>query len=281
VRRRDRNRRQADSTQQTGLNARSAALPLRADLVGELRAWKAIIGGSERVFTVPTGIDRIFKRDLAAAGIPAKDADGRVVDVHALRHTTASYLAAAGVAPRTAQALMRHSDIRLTLGTYSDPQMLDTTAALQALPKMDGPKRAKTASAGAKKLGAQLGVLLGGTGSTDRHPMSSKGRESSRRRREGSNGNHCPKGTYDSRRHRLTPPAKKRAIGFEPTTSSLGIRRSARKSLRRRNLYRVFRPKTRVTTDSQVTENSITSHHQVTTDQVCDQLMSQPSGLAS
>ena len=81
-------------------NARSAALPIRADLVDDLKAWRATVGGEGRVFTVASGIDRIFKRDLAAANIPAKDADGRVVDVHKLRHTTASYLASAGVAPR-------------------------------------------------------------------------------------------------------------------------------------------------------------------------------------
>ena len=212
-------------------NARSAALPIRADLVAELKAWKTTAGDEGRVFTVPAGIDRIFKRDLIAAKIPAKDADGRVVDVHALRHTTASYLAAAGVAPRTAQALMRHSDIRLTLGTYSDPQMLDTAAALDALPKMDGPQPAEAAPADVKKLGAQLGVLLGGTGSTDRHRLSSNGRKGGRRKRDGSSGNHCKKGTYDSRRHQLTPPAEKRAIGFEPTTSSLGNRKSERKPL--------------------------------------------------
>jgi integrase len=202
-------------------NARSAAIPLRSDLVDDLKDWKAF-GEGERVFTVPTGIDRIFKRDLAAAGIPAKDADGRVVDVHALRHTTASYLASAGVPPRTAQALMRHSDIRLTLGTYSDPQLLDTAAALHALPKMDGEKPTETASAGGQKLGAQLGVFLGGTGSTDRHHVSSNGRQSLRKRQPKSNGKSGEEGTYDSRRHRLTPPAEKRAIGFEPTTSSLG-----------------------------------------------------------
>ncbi len=117
---------------------------------------------------------------------------------------------------------MRHSDIRLTLGTYADPQMLDTAAALDALPKMDGPQPAEAAPADVKKLGVQLGVLLGGTGSIDRHRLSSNGRKSSRRKRGGSNGNPCKKGTYDNRRHQLTPSAEKRASGFEPPTSSLG-----------------------------------------------------------
>jgi len=92
----------------------------------------------------------ILDRDLVAAGIARRvkgkngrwwidkrDADRRTVDVHALRHTTATYLAKAGVAPRTAQTIMRHSDIRLTLGTYTDPKLLDTAAALDALPSLN------------------------------------------------------------------------------------------------------------------------------------------------
>jgi hypothetical protein len=117
---------------------------------------------------------------------------------------------------------MRHSDIRLTLGTYSDPQLLDTAAALAALPKVNGKTPAKSASAGGEKLGAQLGVFLGGTGSTERHRVSSNGRQARRKRQSKSNGKSGEEGTYDSRRHRLTPPAEKRAKGFEPSTSSLG-----------------------------------------------------------
>ena len=101
---------------------------------------------------------------------PKVDADGYVVDVHAMRHTTAAHLAKAGVAPRTAQAILRHSDIRLTFGSYTDPRLLDTREALDALPSFmpaPDPKRLRatgtmnhTASADAKV--EALGVLLGG-----------------------------------------------------------------------------------------------------------------------
>jgi hypothetical protein len=80
---------------------------------------------------------KILKRDLRAAGMPIEDDNGRVIDVHALRHTTATFLAKAGVAPRTAQSIMRHSDIRLTLGSYTDPQLLDEASAVDALPTFD------------------------------------------------------------------------------------------------------------------------------------------------
>jgi site-specific recombinase XerD len=84
------------------------------------------------VFRVPNQLVLILKRDLRAAGI-----DQTGADVHAPRHTTATYLARAGVAPRTAQAFMRHSDIRLTLGAYTDPRLMDLTQALDALPKAE------------------------------------------------------------------------------------------------------------------------------------------------
>jgi hypothetical protein len=61
-------------------------------------------------------------------------------------------------------------------------------------------------------------------------------------------------------------------MGFEPTTSSLGTRASARKCCIHRHLHRVFWPKTRVAAGWQLTEHSKTSHHHVTTDQLSDQL---------
>ena len=89
---------------------------------------------TDPVFFVPINLVSVLNRDLEAAGIPKTDDEGRTIDVHALRHTTGSYLAKAGVAPRVAQSFMRHSDIRLTLGIYSDPSLLNMAAALDALP---------------------------------------------------------------------------------------------------------------------------------------------------
>jgi len=53
------------------------------------------------------------------AGIPYVDGAGRYHDFHALRHTTGSWLAANGVHPKVAQAIMRHSDINLTMSRYT------------------------------------------------------------------------------------------------------------------------------------------------------------------
>ncbi len=90
-----------------------------------------------KLFSVPDGLVRIFDRDLAAAGIVKADAEGRTVDVHSLRHTLATMLSQAGVRPRTAQKLMRHSDIRLTMNVYTHLHLADTAdtaGAVEALP---------------------------------------------------------------------------------------------------------------------------------------------------
>jgi len=43
-------------------------------------------------------------------------------------------LARSGVSMRTAQQLMRHSDIRLTASVYVDPALLDLQGAVEAIP---------------------------------------------------------------------------------------------------------------------------------------------------
>ena len=88
------------------------------------------------VFDVPDGLIRILDRDLKVAGIPKRDERDRTIDVHALRHSFGTLLSKGGVAPRTAQAAMRHSSIDLTMNTYTDPKLLDIHGALDSLPAL-------------------------------------------------------------------------------------------------------------------------------------------------
>jgi integrase len=162
-------------------NREGSTLPLRSDLAADLRGWLADkvterqdnagnaardaatvpfdrnalkptgrdagdsgrLAGDELIFDVPTGLVRILDRDLKLAGIPKVDDRGRTVDVHALRHTFGTHLSKSGVQPRTAQAAMRHSDINLTMGVYTDPRLLDLSAAVESLPSLplDGTDR--------------------------------------------------------------------------------------------------------------------------------------------
>jgi integrase len=56
------------------------------------------------------------------AGILAKD-DERRFGFHTCRHSLATFLVAKDFDPKTVQALLRHSDIRRTLGLYAHADM--------------------------------------------------------------------------------------------------------------------------------------------------------------
>ncbi|MFO0835762.1 MAG: tyrosine-type recombinase/integrase [Phycisphaerales bacterium] len=66
--------------------------------------------------------------------ISAEDADGRVIDLHALRTTLGTQLARSGVTPQVAQKIMRHSDYRTTLRHYTVLGLNDTSKAMDSLP---------------------------------------------------------------------------------------------------------------------------------------------------
>jgi integrase len=219
-----------------GADAKSgqrATIPLRPDVAAELGAWlnektqsdagwrAGVIGSTstgtaEPLFCVPTGLIRILDRDMAAAGIPKRDDRGRTVDVHALRHTFASHLVAAGVAPRIAQAALRHSTLDLTMQHYTDPRLLDVAGALAALPALPAvntlPNEARA------------------TGTDDRinvAPNVAPAPAELGRKRSFPDGIANAKRGGDSTRisrKTLIEPAKreKRAKGLEPSTSSLG-----------------------------------------------------------
>lgn len=109
-------------------------IALRNDLADEIKEFIRISGrkGEDSLFVVPTL--RVYYADLAAAGIEKIDEDGRSADFHGLRTTLGTHLSKAGVSPRTAQEALRHSDIRLTMGIYTDPRLLDVKNALEAIP---------------------------------------------------------------------------------------------------------------------------------------------------
>ena len=76
----------------------------------------------------------MLRIDLKLAGILYQTEDGQVFDFHALRHQFISNLARAGVHPKAAQALARHSTITLTLDRYTHVDLPDLTSALDRLP---------------------------------------------------------------------------------------------------------------------------------------------------
>lgn len=125
-------------------NRKGSTIPLRGDLVADLRGWIASGSGmSDRLlFRLTPGQVRVFDRDLKFAGIAKHDDRGRVACIHSLRHSFATLLNRAGVPPRVAMAALRHSDLSLTMAIYTDPRLLDVAAAMDTLPALPMPTSA-------------------------------------------------------------------------------------------------------------------------------------------
>lgn len=118
-------------------NRKDAELPLAAELVRTLRAFRPVDAAPfTPVFAAGLPNFRTVRRDLVRAGVKFMDEQGRHVDFHALRVTFCTNLSLAKVDPRTVMALMRHSDLRLTMKTYTDASQLPLADAVAKLPTL-------------------------------------------------------------------------------------------------------------------------------------------------
>jgi len=123
-------------------NGEEAVLPLRPDVAAMLQEWLADRPAANRLWGGDWASRRqgstMIRVDLTAADIDYEDAHGRVADFHALRHTFISNLARAGVHPRNAQALARHSTIDLTMNVYTHVAITDLASDIRKLPGVPG-----------------------------------------------------------------------------------------------------------------------------------------------
>jgi integrase len=110
-----------------------ATLDLPRDLADDLASWLVGRSVGSPAFPLPEKGAKMLRVDLAAAGIPYRDAAGLVFDFHALRCQHATLLDQAGVTPRVVQRKMRHSTLELT-DRYTRPRAVDLRNAAAALP---------------------------------------------------------------------------------------------------------------------------------------------------
>jgi integrase len=113
--------------------------PLHHELVRELQAKKSTgkVTPDTLVFPEQVPAMKVIRADFKTAGIPLVDERGHRVDFHALRMTYITRLQRAGVSPREAMELARHSDMRLTMKTYTDAAALPLAATVRGLPAFD------------------------------------------------------------------------------------------------------------------------------------------------
>jgi integrase len=116
-------------------NRKDQALPLHHELAKALQRQKPADIKTDDLVLV-NGVPKMkqFRQDLKKAGIPFLDERGRRMDYHALRTTFITRLSTMKVHPRLAMELARHSDMRLTMKTYTDVGQLPLREVMDTLP---------------------------------------------------------------------------------------------------------------------------------------------------
>jgi integrase len=142
---------------ETTKSGRTRVVPLRGELVAELlrlrvvhrRVRRKVVQAGDRILLTPDGADhdrattgmrRLFRRVLERAGIDRKDARGRVIDMHALRHTAASRMARNGVPLVIAQKVLGHASPDMTARVYTHLEVDDLREAVEYAPSSPRPK---------------------------------------------------------------------------------------------------------------------------------------------
>jgi integrase len=123
----------------TTKNSKPATLLLHSYLIELLKEWKDKHPDSkqnDRILRIPTSNSsflKVLNRDLEFAGIEKTDDVGRVVHLHALRHSFACLLTRKGVHPHVLQRLARYSDIQTTMNLYTHLLQGDDVSAIKSL----------------------------------------------------------------------------------------------------------------------------------------------------
>ena len=158
-------------------NRRDAILPLRQETTALLKQFTRNKTPQTAIFNMPhrSSIVKMFRADLEKARtawlkeakknpeeykereendfLDHMNTSNGKLDFHALRHTFGSLLAASGVHPKTAQELMRHSDINLTMSRYTHIFRGQEQEAVDKLPNFDPvkPQQAKATGTDGKQ----------------------------------------------------------------------------------------------------------------------------------
>ncbi len=106
-----------------GGTERKTAKMMRKDLEAARKVW-----------IDETDSDKERQEREASDFLMYEDSQGKFADFHANRHTFITNLGRGGVSPKTAQTLARHSDVRLTMNTYTHTDFAEKLDAVNRLP---------------------------------------------------------------------------------------------------------------------------------------------------
>jgi integrase len=149
-------------------NKKPALLPVKAALMDKIKAHLTGKLPTAAAFSIPEAAAKMLCKDMTAARAgwikAAKENPDEhrrrnesdflktvthrgKVDFHSLRHTFGTLLAGAGVHPKVAMDLMRHSDINLTMSLYTHGSHDQQTAAIDSLPSFVEQEKPETKKA--------------------------------------------------------------------------------------------------------------------------------------
>jgi integrase len=125
---------------------------LAADLLARLKTWRRLAqfsGAEDWIFASPVKIGRLpysytgVWREQRAAGV----AGIGYLGTHSFRHTYRSWLDAVGTSVTTQQAMMRHNDLRTTMGygeVVTDAMITAGSKVAQLAFRLNGAKTERT-----------------------------------------------------------------------------------------------------------------------------------------
>lgn len=118
---------------------------LREDMQAAREAWLSEpgISATELAEREASNFLQPMRRSEMATGANGGTASrfDEVLDFHSLRHTTATFLARAGVPITTSMSLMRHSSVDLTARFYTHVRIADRGAAVDQMPDLSMPTK--------------------------------------------------------------------------------------------------------------------------------------------
>lgn len=123
-------------------NRQADILPIHRDAVSALRLMREMgkspkrTARNQKVFYRGIPKSPRFRLDLEEAGVGGLDEQDRPLLFKGLRTTCGTFLASQNIQPRVAMELMRHSDMRLTMKTYTDASKLPLAEAIEKLPSL-------------------------------------------------------------------------------------------------------------------------------------------------
>jgi len=134
-----------------GKNGEGRFIPIHPILMRSIKGTCLFSPASEvSLFNIPRSFRDHLKADLKYGGTVIRNSDGRVVDVHSLRHTFATMLESHGANPKAIQTLMGHKSTdslkplgfnvhKVTYGTYIHSTLEQLRAAINLLPDFTKP----------------------------------------------------------------------------------------------------------------------------------------------